>query len=71
MQALAQGVDSASRDAFSPVLDCAQHLRQTHGWDTSWKVLQSILRDSGPFDGIMGFSQVRLYLISQQRCPRI
>lgn len=40
-------------------LDAQQHLRQAGGWQASLVVLRRALRGSeGPFDGIMGFSQV-------------
>lgn len=31
--------------------------RQTDGWQESWLVLEAALREQGPFDGVMGFSQ--------------
>ena len=43
---------------FVPTLDRDQHLRQTEGWESSWEHLESVLSTHGPFDGIMGFSQV-------------
>ena len=41
-----------------PALDRDQHLRQTEGWESSWEHLERVLSTPGPFDGIMGFSQV-------------
>ena len=41
-------------------LDAQQHLRQVEGWPASLALLRQVLRSSdGPFDGVMGFSQVR------------
>ena len=40
-------------------LDAQQHLRQVEGWAASLAMLRQMLRSSdGPFDGVMGFSQV-------------
>ena len=38
-------------------MDNEQHLRQTDGWPESWQRLQLVLREEGPFDGVLGFSQ--------------
>ena len=35
-----------------------QLLRQTEGWEETLDHLLAIMRRQGPFDGIMGFSQV-------------
>ena len=32
------------------------------GWDTSKDFLEKVVQEQGPFDGIMGFSQVHLHL---------
>jgi len=32
------------------------------GWDTSKDFLEKVVREQGPFDGIMGFSQVHVRL---------
>ena len=32
------------------------------GWDTSKDFLEKVVREQGPFDGIMGFSQVHIHL---------
>eukprot|EP00873_Tetraselmis_striata_P040549 jgi/Tetstr1/460813/TSEL_000567.t1 len=34
-----------------------QHQRETEGWAASWRELARALREDGPFDGVMGFSQ--------------
>lgn len=40
-------------------LDAQQHLRQVEGWPASLALLREALRSSeGPYDGVMGFSQV-------------
>ena len=39
-------------------MDSDQHTRQTEGWQESWAVLEIAMDQHGPFDGIMGFSQV-------------
>lgn len=40
-------------------LDAQQHLRQVEGWPASLALLEQALRSSdGPYDGVMGFSQV-------------
>ncbi len=41
-----------------PVMDEGQYLRQTAGWLETWQYLQQIVRNYGPFDGVMGYSQV-------------
>jgi hypothetical protein len=38
-------------------LDDQQFLGQTCGWEVSWDVLQNTVREMGPFDGLLGFSQ--------------
>eukprot|EP00698_Gefionella_okellyi_P004718 TRINITY_DN14313_c0_g1_i1.p1 TRINITY_DN14313_c0_g1~~TRINITY_DN14313_c0_g1_i1.p1 ORF type:complete len:244 (-),score=23.35 TRINITY_DN14313_c0_g1_i1:128-823(-) len=40
-----------------PMLDETQYLTQQFGWEQSLPVLQSIIREQGPFDGVLGFSQ--------------
>lgn len=35
-----------------------QYTRQTVGWPQTWEYLQKVLHAQGPFDGILGFSQV-------------
>jgi hypothetical protein len=35
-----------------------QQLQQTEGWALSWAALQEAVRRQGPFDGVLGFSQV-------------
>lgn len=35
-----------------------QHLYETDGWDETWRHLKAAIESQGPFDGIMGFSQV-------------
>ena len=40
-------------------MDVDQHTRQTEGWQSSWEHLKTALDAGGPFDGIMGFSQVQ------------
>ncbi|BDA43290.1 probable thiosulfate sulfurtransferase/rhodanese-like domain-containing protein at N-terminal half [Coccomyxa sp. Obi] len=42
---------------FVPAMDEGQYLRQTAGWQETWQYLQQILRNDGPFDGVMGYSQ--------------
>jgi len=32
------------------------------GWDTSKEFLEKVVQEQGPFDGIMGFSQVHIHL---------
>lgn len=46
--------------SFVPAMDEGQYLRQTAGWLETWQYLQQILRNEGPFDGVMGYSQVCL-----------
>ncbi len=42
-------------------LDAQQHLRQVEGWPASLALLREVLRSGdGPYDGVMGFSQVGL-----------
>jgi len=44
---------------LAPDFVCAQqHLQQSEGWDASWEVLQQAVAELGPFDGVLGFSQV-------------
>ena len=51
-------------------LDAQQHVRQTGGWPASLALLLQVLRSSdGPYDGVMGFSQVGL-ASCLQRHPR-
>lgn len=35
----------------------SQHQTQILGWSRSWKYLQTVFREQGPFDGVLGFSQ--------------
>ncbi|KAG6555612.1 hypothetical protein Mapa_002847 [Marchantia paleacea] len=35
----------------------SQHQTQTLGWSRSWKFLQTVFTEQGPFDGVLGFSQ--------------
>lgn len=41
-----------------PAMDVDQHMRQTEGWQESWDAIKAGMDLHGPFDGIMGFSQV-------------
>lgn len=50
---------------FVPAMDEGQHLRQTAGWPDTWQYLQQILRNEGPFDGVLGYSQVCTTNLSQ------
>ena len=56
-QALADG--GLPGAAALPVMDKGQHLRQTEGWTASRDYLQFVMERDGPFDGVLGFSQVR------------
>lgn len=35
------------------------------GWDTSKEFLEQVVKEQGPFDGVMGFSQVQALQIVQ------
>lgn len=37
-----------------------QRQHQSEGWDASWSSLQHVIAQRGPFDGVLGFSQVRV-----------
>ncbi len=51
--------DLAATEVFViPNMDSDQHMRQTEGWPESREVLKAAMNQHGPFDGIMGFSQV-------------
>ena len=53
-------------------LDAQQYLRQAGGWQASLAVLWRALRGGeGPFDGVMGFSQVHLPLSSNNHLLNI
>ena len=39
-------------------IDADQFKRQTEGWPASWDAIKMMLREQGPFDGCLGFSQV-------------
>lgn len=39
-------------------IDADQFRRQTEGWPASWNAIKIMLREQGPFDGCLGFSQV-------------
>ena len=49
-----EGEEGGAAPAY---VDDAQHRRQTEGWRESWAALDSALREQGPFDGVLGFSQ--------------
>lgn len=36
-----------------------QYRRQTKGWPESWACIKEAFQKQGPFQGILGFSQVR------------
>ena len=58
MQALARGDPADTELCSVPTMDGDQHMRQTEGWQESWQVVKAAMDLHGPFDGIMGFSQV-------------
>ena len=58
MQALARGDVADTELCVVPAMDGDQYIRQTEGWQDSWQVLKAAMELHGPFDGIMGFSQV-------------
>ncbi len=41
-----------------PWVDQAQHLQQTEGLGAALDAVARAARDHGPFDGVLGFSQV-------------
>jgi hypothetical protein len=51
------GAAAAAPSLAPVVLDDQQFLGQTCGWDMSLGVLQKTIREQGPFDGLLGFSQ--------------
>lgn len=44
--------------SFEPCMDEEQYKRQTAGVEETWEHLIRVLQENGPFDGILGFSQV-------------
>eukprot|EP00877_Chromochloris_zofingiensis_P013685 jgi/Chrzof1/8570/Cz03g15300.t1 len=64
-QAATPGANDSSHAAaaavsWQPAPDCisaGQYETQTEGWDASLQVLMAAVRDLGPFDGVVGFSQ--------------
>ena len=58
LQALARGDLADAERCITPVMDRDQHMRQTEGWQESWDAVKAGMDLHGPFDGIMGFSQV-------------
>ena len=42
-----------------PSCNSQQHLEETEGWTESWRCLKEAISNQGPFDGVMGFSQVK------------
>ena len=56
--AAASAAFAAAASGPAPVLlDDQQFLGQTCGWEASWEVLQTAIKELGPFDGLLGFSQ--------------
>lgn len=46
-----------------------QFLQQTEGWDKSYRHIKDVVASQGPFDGILGFSQVRASSEIRIQCP--
>ena len=60
-QGLVEGVQQQRHWQAAPAyVDERQYLSQTEGWGESWAVLQEAVHSLGPFDGVLGFSQVRV-----------